>query len=465
MVSIGQIGVGGITEEPEPISIMAALERIRRSQLVEGDPGRAEPPSETATPVPNITPARRIEDTAAFSEAAIAFRSQRRRSEQKLSSAPKGRALPPLVSSSAAIYAGLPPPLRAFVDGGGLIPCSNITLLSGDGSTGKSLLALQLAVAIAAEKTWLGIAVDYGAVIYMSAEDDQMEIHNRLHEIAAADDIDLADAANLEIVYMVGQDATLAYEGSDRKLKTTPLFDQLDAKLREIEPVLLVLDNLADVFSGSENDRSLVKHFIGVLRGLAIKHDCAILLLGHPSLSGMSSGTGMSGSTAWSNSVRSRLYLRRVVSSDNSEEDETQRILEVKKINYGPKGQPYSLRWRDGRFVRADPPKPFDDVRVADLERVQQVFATHDCRASEQSPDWGGYVVAEILDLDVGRGIGRAERTSEQNRARAKIKTVLATWLRSKAISIIKRRTEQREMKEFYSVAGTEEGHDHALPN
>ncbi|WP_167458457.1 AAA family ATPase [Mesorhizobium kowhaii] len=373
--------------------------------------------------------------------------------------------MPPLASFSAAIYAGIAPPPRAFVDGASLIPCRNITLLSGDGSTGKSLLALQLAVAIAAETTWLGIAVACGPVVYMSAEEDRTEIHNRLYEISVADDIDLANAANLEIVYMVGQDATLANEAPGGKLKTTRLFEQLDAKLREIEPVLLILDNLADIFSGNENNRSLVKHFVGLLRGLAIDHDCAILLLGHPSLSGMSSGTGMSGSTAWSNSVRSRLYLRRVIAGDGSEADETQRILEVKKINYGPKGQPYGLRWRDGRFVRADPPKPFDDVSVADLERVQQAFATHDYRASEQSPDWGGYAVADILDLDVGRNIGRAERAAEQNRARAKVRTILATWLRNKAISIVKRRTDQREMKEFYEAGRSEGGDDDALPN
>ncbi|TPI51712.1 MULTISPECIES: AAA family ATPase [unclassified Mesorhizobium] len=451
-----------MAEEPEPISLVAALERIRLSQPVDEDAGRNEPLPETLPP--DTTLHERLEDTAAFSEAAVAFRNQRRRSEQKFSSLSQSEPLPPLASSSAAIYAGIAPPPRAFVDSASLIPCRNITLLSGDGSTGKSLLALQLAVAIAAETKWLGMEVTCGAVLYMSAEDDQTEIHNRLYEISLADGVDLANAANLEIVYLAGQDATLALEGRSGRLTTTRLFDQLDAKLGEIGPVLLILDNLADIFSGNENNRSLVKHFVGLLRGLAMKHDCAILLLGHPSLSGMSSGTGTSGSTAWSNSVRSRLYLRREADEHGNEADETQRILEVKKINYGPKGQPYGLRWRDGRFVRADPPKPFDDVSVADLERVQHAFAAHAYRASEQSPDWGGYVVADLLDLDVGRNIGRAERSIEQNRARAKVRTILAIWLRSKAISIVTRRTEQRELKQFYT-AGSEGGRDDALPN
>ena len=65
------------------------------------------------------------------------------------------------------------------------------------------------------------------------------------------------------------------------------------------------------MFAGDENSRPQAQEFIGLLKRLARKQNCALLLLAHPSLSGMATGTGMSGSTAWSNSVRSRLYLER----------------------------------------------------------------------------------------------------------------------------------------------------------
>jgi hypothetical protein len=41
-----------------------------------------------------------------------------------------------------------------------------------------------------------------------------------------------------------------------------------------------------------------------LLKRLARKHDCAILLLAHPSLTGLNTGSGMSGSTGWNNAVR-----------------------------------------------------------------------------------------------------------------------------------------------------------------
>jgi hypothetical protein len=43
------------------------------------------------------------------------------------------------------------------------------------------------------------------------------------------------------------------------------------------------------------NDRAKVRQFIGILRGLALRQRCAVMLLGHPSVTGLDSGTGTSG--------------------------------------------------------------------------------------------------------------------------------------------------------------------------
>ena len=66
-----------------------------------------------------------------------------------------------------------------------------------------------------------------------------------------------------------------------------------------LRPRLLILDNLADIFGGDENARDLARQFVSLIRGLAIDLDCTVLMLSHPSLSGMASGRGASGSTAW----------------------------------------------------------------------------------------------------------------------------------------------------------------------
>jgi RecA-family ATPase len=102
------------------------------------------------------------------------------------------------------------------------------------------------------------------------------------------------------------------------------------------------------LFGGEEIKRGQVRQFIGMLRKPAIDLDMAVLLLSHPSIQGMQSGTGSSGSTAWNNSVRSRLYL----TADKDDAD--LRILTNKKANYGKTGGEIKLRWREGAFILDD---------------------------------------------------------------------------------------------------------------
>jgi RecA-family ATPase len=65
----------------------------------------------------------------------------------------------------------------------------------------------------------------------------------------------------------------------------------------------------------------------------------------------MSTGTGMSGNTAWFNSVRSQLYLKTAATKDGDEPDPDLRELEAKKSNYGPLAKTTLLRWNAGVFV------------------------------------------------------------------------------------------------------------------
>jgi len=251
----------------------------------------------------------------------------------------------------ASSLAGKPvPPRRWHVPG--MIPSGTVTLLSGDGGAGKSLIALQLAVATACDTTWLRQAVNVGNAIYISAEDDTDEIHRRLTAIG-----DVGKMGRLTLLSLAGENALLSAP-FDRSgvLQQTSLFEAIDARIGTERPALLVLDTLADFFGGNENDRAQARQFIGMLRGLAIRHECAVLLLSHPSVSGMATGTGTSGSTAWNNSVRSRLYLSRVMDSAGNEPSPDNRVLRTKKANYGRSGGEIAMLWHNGIFLGVDVP-------------------------------------------------------------------------------------------------------------
>ena len=79
-------------------------------------------------------------------------------------------------------------------------------------------------------------------------------------------------------------------EVANKRIEETPLFRGLRDKIKELRPKIAVLDTLSDLFSGDEINRVQARQFISMLRGLAIDFNCAIVLLAHPSLSGISSG-------------------------------------------------------------------------------------------------------------------------------------------------------------------------------
>lgn len=257
----------------------------------------------------------------------------------------------PLAVFSATALEGQPvPPRRWLVRE--LIPEGTVTLLSGDGGTGKSLLALQLAVSTATGRPWIGRPIHPGGCLFLSAEDSRDELHRRLVDIARSNGQRLADMRALHLVSLAGEDAILAApEGRTNVILRTALYDALDAQIEALRPALVVLDTLADLFAGEENNRAQARQFIGLLRGLAQRHATTILLLSHPSITGMNSGTGTSGSTAWNNSVRSRLYFDRLRGEGGMETDPDARVLRSMKSNYGRVGEEFVLHWRSGVFV------------------------------------------------------------------------------------------------------------------
>jgi RecA-family ATPase len=80
-----------------------------------------------------------------------------------------------------ADWEGLPVPPRKWIVPD-YIPHKTVTLLSGDGSIGKSLLALQLAVARAIAQEWIGLLPEPGRTLILSAEDDADEMHRRFED-------------------------------------------------------------------------------------------------------------------------------------------------------------------------------------------------------------------------------------------------------------------------------------------
>ncbi|QKK15610.1 AAA family ATPase [Rhizobium indicum] len=266
-----------------------------------------------------------------------------------------------------AEWHGKPVPAREWYLQG-LIPSRQVTIVSGDGGVGKSLLALQIAAAGALGVETMGMHPSAGRVVYLGAEDEAEEFHRRLDDIVTAHGKSLSDLSDFRLVPLADMDALLSVPDRRGNMQPTELYVDLVKMVNDFLPELIILDTAADLFGGDEIKRGQVRQFIGMLRKVAIPLNCAVVLLTHPSVSGMQSGTGSSGSTAWNNSVRSRLYMTR---PEGKDADQDLRFLTTKKSNYGSTGGEMKLRWKDGVFVLDDgKPSPGSALMNVRAERI-----------------------------------------------------------------------------------------------
>jgi len=250
------------------------------------------------------------------------------------------------------------------------IPVRQPTLFSGEGAVGKSLLTLHLLVATALGRDWLKMLPEPGPAWYVGAEDDERELRIRLNPILklfSATHTDLVEAG-FQMKSLFGEDAILGAPNGRGIIEPTPLFLQLFEEAADKKPKAIAIDASADVFAGNEIDRSHVRQFVGsLLRRLAGAIDGAVILLSHPSLTGINTGTGLSGSTGWHNSVRARMYLTSPKPEAGEQSDSDLRELTFKKNQYGPIGESIVLRWKDGLFL---PERGMSSLEVAVAEKT-----------------------------------------------------------------------------------------------
>jgi RecA-family ATPase len=313
---------------------------------------------------------------------------------------------PPVIN--AASWQGLPVPTRQWVLHN-RVPSRSVTLLSGEGAIGKSTLMLQQSCAHTIERAFFGVVPKLGPALFVSAEDEAGELHFRTAAIAAHLGIEMSALYGLHLVSLVGRDALLGAPNHAGIIRPTPLFTTLCEIVRDVKPVLIALESAADLFGGNENDRSQVRQFIGMLRGLAILADAGVLLAAHPSVHGVATNSGLSGSTAWANSVRARMVLKAEDAPDGGQANPDVRVLEVRKSNYGPAGEVIRMRWENGLFVPIGTPSSLD--RLAADQAAEHAFLALLKRYGGQNQRVGpykgpSYAPARFTDHPDGKPFG-----------------------------------------------------------
>jgi hypothetical protein len=193
-----------------------------------------------------------------------------------------------------------------------IYPRRQVTLFSGHGASGKSYLSLVIAAHLAAGVNWGNIEITQGKVLFVSLEDEPNIVIWRMVNIISAYGLDVnAVWENLDIAHTPDIFEPLMRESSGEKgLEKTIAWQSLKQQMHGYDTV--IIDNASDAFIANINDNALVREFIRELQVLAQVNNSAVVLLAHIDKAGARNGTqgdSYTGTTAWHNTVRSRLAL------------------------------------------------------------------------------------------------------------------------------------------------------------
>jgi RecA-family ATPase/DNA polymerase I-like protein with 3'-5' exonuclease and polymerase domains/5S rRNA maturation endonuclease (ribonuclease M5) len=250
------------------------------------------------------------------------------------------------------------------------IPVQECVIFSGQGGAGKSMEGLHLCAAHALEAEIWGVTAKRGPAIFIDAEDTATVIHRRLEAVREHYGVSFKDLirGGLHLISLVGHDPVLATVNKNGKIEPTALYKQLLQAAGDIKPVQMVIASSANVFAGNENDRAQAQQFVGLLQRLAMIAQGSTMLISHPSLTGISSGSGLSGSTAWHNAVRARAVMRGVKAEDDEQADNDLREIQFMKNQHGSLAETVVVRWQGGMFL------PVEGVASLDDARIDQMF-------------------------------------------------------------------------------------------
>ena len=143
-------------------------------------------------------------------------------------------------------------------------------LISGGSKTGKSMLLIQLALAIASGGTWLDMPCRQGKILYVNLEIDRASFVRRIAEAMEIRGISKKDIGDrLQVWNLRGKTMTL-----DR------LVDKVILRSRKGEYAAVIIDPIYKVMMGDENKAGDMSHFCNQFDKLA-ERGCSVLYAHH----------------------------------------------------------------------------------------------------------------------------------------------------------------------------------------
>jgi RecA-family ATPase len=247
-----------------------------------------------------------------------------------------------------------PPPREWTIPN--LVPEGFLSLLIADGGTGKSFLALYMALCVAVGARFLKLPVKRGRVLYVDYELDLEEQRRRLWRVAAGEGLSVSNSRLQERLF---------YLSPDEPVGTDSFHDQIEEVIDDHDIDVIVLDSLT---LGTIGDATSQKDIVPILRRLQeLPTLVAIDHVSHSTAQGSAASARAFGSVFKRNIARSSLTLAQAEGGGF--------LLQQEKSNFGP-GETklsYAMDWEEQSIT-------FRRVSVTDecMEGALSDMATHD---------------------------------------------------------------------------------------
>src|SRR5262245_5800364 len=186
----------------------------------------------------------------------------------------------PLIDAFPIVEAHLP--VRNWAVPGLMLKGTLSVLVAPPGS-GKSLLSLQLAIAIAVGISWGGWSPrKQEKVLIINAEDDIDEMRRRLCAAARIMGVEQERLIGRVFLAKAPESVVIAkFDSKHRVIVRTPLIEQLVATIKEQGIGVCIADPFAETFEGDENSNSEVKWGAILWREVARRTAAGLLLVHH----------------------------------------------------------------------------------------------------------------------------------------------------------------------------------------
>lgn len=359
-------------------------------------------------------------------------------------------------------------PRRDWVYGYQLLRGS-VSVVVAPGATGKTALMVGTSLALATGRSFLGHEVCGGPkrVWLWNLEDSGEEMARSIQAAAMHWDIAAEDVGDRLYVDsgLDGAELKIAHATRDGCTINGPVVEALVAEMERRRMDVLIVDPFVSSHTVSENDNGAIDAVAKEWARVAVRARCSIVLVHHARkmAGGEVSAESARGAVALIAAARSVLVLNRMSGEEadgfgvdgeerrrffRTYDDKNNRAPPADKSDWyrmasvslgnGPNGgdnMPVVVPWT--------PPETFEGISVHDLKAVQDRVASGEWRSSDQTAEWVGYAIADVLKLDIGKTVDKR-----------RIKTMLTTWIRNGALRVEERHDASRRRRPFI-VVGT----------